>query len=201
MSPTHTRKGRSSTATMSASRSSKGRRWLPDQPRARRRDRARRHRPASRPPSVAGDHRRDLAAARKEIEGLTEAEVREALERLDPLWDELFPAEQARIVQLLVEQVQVDQAGLDISLRAAGLTSLIDDLRANQRETAVPNAIPTVADPDTITIRVPIAFRRHGGRKTLAAPTVSPTLVERGPDQRDRSRTSAFAPKGSLRSS
>ena len=33
--------------------------------------------------------------------------MREALERLDPLWDELFPAEQARIVQLLVERVDM----------------------------------------------------------------------------------------------
>ena len=39
-------------------------------------------------------------AARPEIEGLSEGEVREALEGLDPVWDELFPAEQARIVQL-----------------------------------------------------------------------------------------------------
>ena len=29
---------------------------------------------------------------------------------LDPLWDELFPAEQARIVQLLVERVDVGHA-------------------------------------------------------------------------------------------
>jgi hypothetical protein len=28
--------------------------------------------------------------------------VRQALDRLDPLWEELFPAEQARIVQLLM---------------------------------------------------------------------------------------------------
>ena len=28
--------------------------------------------------------------------------MRQALERLDPVWDNLFPAEQARIVQLLV---------------------------------------------------------------------------------------------------
>jgi len=27
------------------------------------------------------------------------------LQRLDPLWDKLFPAEQARIVQLLVQRV------------------------------------------------------------------------------------------------
>jgi hypothetical protein len=33
--------------------------------------------------------------------------VRDALYRLDSLWEELFPAEQARIVQLLVERVDV----------------------------------------------------------------------------------------------
>jgi site-specific DNA recombinase len=32
------------------------------------------------------------------MDGIDEAEVREALPRLDPLWDELFPAEQARMV-------------------------------------------------------------------------------------------------------
>ncbi len=41
----------------------------------------------------------------KTLDGLSESDVRGALERLDPLWDELFPAEQARIVQLLVERV------------------------------------------------------------------------------------------------
>ena len=39
--------------------------------------------------------------ARQSLDGLSEASVREALERLDPLWDELFPAEQARVVQWL----------------------------------------------------------------------------------------------------
>src|SRR5262245_58558424 len=43
---------------------------------------------------------RTWRAARPSIEALTEGEVREALHRLDPLWDQLFPAEQARIVQL-----------------------------------------------------------------------------------------------------
>ena len=60
-------------------------------------------------------------AARAEAPDLTEAETREALERLDPLWDELFPAEQARIVRLLVERVEVGPAGADIRLRVAGL--------------------------------------------------------------------------------
>jgi hypothetical protein len=69
-------------------------------------------------------------AARAEAPDLTEAEVREALERLDPLWDELFPAEQARMVRLLVERIEVGPTGADIRLRVAGLTSLVRGLGA-----------------------------------------------------------------------
>jgi site-specific DNA recombinase len=68
-------------------------------------------------------------AARPEIDQLTETEVREALEGLDPLWDELFPAEQARIVRLLVERVDVGIEGLDIRLRTEGLAQMVTDLR------------------------------------------------------------------------
>ena len=67
-------------------------------------------------------------SARPEIDGLSEAEVREALEGLDPLWDELFPAEQARIVQLLVERVEVGLDGVDIRLRVDGLARLVHEL-------------------------------------------------------------------------
>ena len=67
-------------------------------------------------------------SARREIDGLSEAEVREALEGLDPLWDELFPAEQARVVQLLVERVDVGQGGVDIHLRVDGLAHLVHEL-------------------------------------------------------------------------
>ncbi len=67
-------------------------------------------------------------SAQREIDGLSEAEVREALEGLDPLWDELFPVEQARIVQLLVERVEVGQGGVDIRLRVDGLARLVHEL-------------------------------------------------------------------------
>jgi hypothetical protein len=63
---------------------------------------------------------------------ITEAEVREALERLDPLWDELFPAEQARIVPLLVERVDISQEGADIRVRTEGLAKLVEDLRTTK---------------------------------------------------------------------
>jgi hypothetical protein len=77
---------------------------------------------------------RTWRAARQSIADISEAEVREALERLDPLWDELFPAEQARMVQLLVERVDISPRGADIRLRTKGLTSLVADLRAVRPE-------------------------------------------------------------------
>jgi DNA invertase Pin-like site-specific DNA recombinase len=67
-------------------------------------------------------------AARDNVDGLTEGEVREALERLDPLWDELFPAEQARIVLLLIDRVDVDSDGIDVRLRIDGLAHVFQDL-------------------------------------------------------------------------
>ncbi|HWD41551.1 MAG TPA: hypothetical protein VG944_22090 [Fimbriimonas sp.] len=75
-------------------------------------------------------------AARHEIEGLAETDVRDTLERLDPLWEELFPAEQARIIQLLVERVDVIADGIDIRLRADGLASALRDLLEPQRNAA-----------------------------------------------------------------
>jgi len=44
-------------------------------------------------------------------------------------WIELFPAEQARIVQLLVERVDVQQDSLEVRIRADGLASLVGELR------------------------------------------------------------------------
>ena len=72
---------------------------------------------------------RTWRAARKSGEETSEAEVREALERLDPLWDELFPAEQARIVQLLVERIDIRPDSMNVRLRTEGLTKLVDELR------------------------------------------------------------------------
>ena len=69
-------------------------------------------------------------AVRREAPDLTEREVRDALQRLDPLWEELFPAEQARIVRALVERVVVGPAGADIRLRVEGLAGLVRDLTA-----------------------------------------------------------------------
>ena len=69
-------------------------------------------------------------AARKLAKELTESEVRSALTEFEALWNELFPAEQARIVELLVQRVDVQPDRLDITLKIEGLTSLYSELRA-----------------------------------------------------------------------
>jgi len=67
-------------------------------------------------------------SARRSIKGITEAEVRSAIQTFDPLWNELFPAEQARIIGLLVERVDIRTDRVDIKLRIAGVTSLVGEL-------------------------------------------------------------------------
>jgi site-specific DNA recombinase len=68
-------------------------------------------------------------AARKTDNNLAESEVRAALLEFDPLWNQLFPAEQARIVELLVDRVDLQADGIDLRLRVDGLTSLCAELR------------------------------------------------------------------------
>jgi site-specific DNA recombinase len=70
-------------------------------------------------------------AARKTDKGITETEVRGALLEFEPIWNELFPAEQARIVQLLVERVDLQPNGIDLRLRIEGLTSVCSELRSS----------------------------------------------------------------------
>ena len=67
-------------------------------------------------------------AARAQGLAVNEAEVKAALFQFDKVWDELFPLEQARIIQLLVVRVDAGQDGLKIHLRTEGLGSLVGDL-------------------------------------------------------------------------
>jgi len=74
--------------------------------------------------------------AKKTDSKLAEWRVREALERFEALWSELFPAEQARIVQLLVERVDVYEQGANVTLRVEGLTTLFSELQPTARQVA-----------------------------------------------------------------
>jgi site-specific DNA recombinase len=75
-------------------------------------------------------------AARARHKDIAGADTREALMRLDPLWDELFPAEHARIVALLVERVDIGTDGLNVRLRTDGLAGLANEMRVGVEEAA-----------------------------------------------------------------
>jgi site-specific DNA recombinase len=71
-------------------------------------------------------------AARAQDGVIAEADARAALQQLDPLWDELFPAEQARIVALLVERVDIGADGLNVRLRIDGLSGLVREMTGGE---------------------------------------------------------------------
>ncbi|SFM14038.1 hypothetical protein [Nitrosomonas communis] len=66
-----------------------------------------------------------LPQAIKLDSALGEAKVTVAMTRLDAIWEQLFPAEQARIVKLLVEKVIVSPSDLEVRLRVNGIERLV----------------------------------------------------------------------------
>ena len=65
----------------------------------------------------------------------------EALGALEPVWDELYPAEQARIMRLLIERIDVAPDGISVTLHAAGIRSLVAEL-ADQEAPALAASEP-----------------------------------------------------------
>jgi hypothetical protein len=65
-----------------------------------------------------------------------EADAIAALQGFHGLWGQLFPAEQARILQLLVRRVTVTTEGLVIDLRTDGITGVMRDLMMHRKTEA-----------------------------------------------------------------
>jgi DNA invertase Pin-like site-specific DNA recombinase len=75
--------------------------------------------------TITAVRRENGAAQDTELE---EGDVIEALGALEPVWDELYPAEQARILRLLIERIDVAPNGISVTLHAAGIRSLVAEL-------------------------------------------------------------------------
>jgi site-specific DNA recombinase len=69
-----------------------------------------------------------LPQAQKYDPTLDEAIVTVAMKRLDDVWDQLFPAEQMRIVRLLVRQVNVSPNNMSMDLHPTGIQRLVLEL-------------------------------------------------------------------------
>jgi hypothetical protein len=56
--------------------------------------------------------------------------------QVDRIWEQLFPAEQARIVRLLVERVMVSPDRIDVRLRPSGVGELANEIERAPAEAA-----------------------------------------------------------------
>lgn len=75
---------------------------------------------------------RAVAALKSDMADVDTKTVIATLGDFDKLWASLFPAEQARIVQLLVARVTVGASGLAVDLRHDGIRSLVREMMAPQ---------------------------------------------------------------------
>ena len=74
-----------------------------------------------------------LAAMRRDGTHASEADTIAALHEFNALWSQLFPAEQARIIQLLVRRVTVTAAGLEVDIRREGIAGVLREMVAPRR--------------------------------------------------------------------
>jgi len=69
-----------------------------------------------------------LAALKEDQAGIPEADAIAALHEFDALWAQLFPTEQARIIQLVVRRITVTATGLEVDIRREGITGVIREM-------------------------------------------------------------------------
>jgi hypothetical protein len=61
--------------------------------------------------------------------------------RLDSIWEQLFPAEQQRIVRLLIEKVIVSPQDMEVRFRANGIEVLALELQTEPTAETVEEAV------------------------------------------------------------
>ena len=69
-----------------------------------------------------------IAAVKKAAPGVAQSQIVAAIGGFEEVWSALFPAEQARIVRLLVERVTVTTEGLAVDLRTEGLGAVLREM-------------------------------------------------------------------------
>jgi site-specific DNA recombinase len=72
---------------------------------------------------------------------LDEAQVTVAMTRLDSIWEQLFPAEQHRIVRLLIDKVIVSHNDLEVQFRSNGIEVLALELQPEPAAEDVEEAV------------------------------------------------------------
>ena len=66
---------------------------------------------------------------------ITKEDVRDGLQNIETVWDHLYHKEQARLLQLFIEKINVQPEGIHIDIRTNGIHSLVLDLKAAATQT------------------------------------------------------------------
>ena len=116
---------------------------------------------------------RTWAVAKREGEDeITEREVTFLLADFAMVWNELFPAEQARIVQLLVERVECrrthSRCGSALTDSPASLRNSGSRFRGERHDGARRETAAA-----TLVVRIPMRFPRRGGQSASSRPNGS----------------------------
>ncbi|NBU98805.1 MAG: hypothetical protein EBS19_11455 [Spirochaetia bacterium] len=75
-----------------------------------------------RSPEVLSQAVKEITITRPDI---SEEESISALQNIEQVWDHLFPAEQARIIQVLIERITIRKDGISIKWHAKGMPKLL----------------------------------------------------------------------------
>lgn len=105
-------------------------------------------------------------AARTTAPDVTEQEVLLALERIEPLWDELFPAERARIVRLLVDRGR-RRPGRGRRVAAAARRARQPCARPRRPRARGWEGCGMSGEAQTLTVVIPLRVKPRGGRKAM----------------------------------
>ena len=76
---------------------------------------------------------RQLESASQPGAPLELGRVTDALQCIDPIWDVLYPEEQHRVLELLVERIKVLQDHVEVRLRCNGIEQIVAELRPAAR--------------------------------------------------------------------
>ncbi len=64
---------------------------------------------------------------------ISEDAVRKELQQFDSIWGELFPQEQNRVMQLIIQRIQVSLDGLNITFQPNGIMEVYEQITREQR--------------------------------------------------------------------
>lgn len=122
---------------------------------------------------------RQLESAAQPGAPLDLGRVTDVLQCIDPIWDVLYPEEQRRVLELLVERITVVQDRVDVRLRCNGIEQIVAELRpaakgemssaaqASQDLLQKYPGLTTFQEDHAVVVRIPVNFRRRNGRQMV----------------------------------